>query len=389
MEISVKELFAQECEHATKTHQCTECRYEVGVVLVPDDIIEQGLLEIEEAGVVDIDAPIELTGEIQVNDMRTVHMSTRVEGVIASTHVDMGQRVEESQVLFEIDSVELGEAEMAFVQAKSELGIAGKNHDRQLKLEKAGVTSEKEYLEAKQALAQARIDHDTARKKLLLLGMSAKDVKTIAKKVKGEKFGRLETRSPLAGTVIALHAPVGELLEPGDEVLTVSDLSSLWVWVDIYENDLGEVVEHQQSGDLRATVEVQAWPGEEFVGTVDLVGATMEEATRTVKARISIPNPDGRLRPGMFGQVRLYIPMGRGTLAVPDTAVQSDEGVDFVFVHVEGEYFVRRKVETGRRAGSHVEIVSGIEIGQSIVVKGAFLLKSDVLRSKMGAGCAD
>jgi len=338
---------------------------------------------------VDIDAPIELNGEIQVNDLRTVHMSTRVEGVIASTHVDMGQWVEESQVLFEIDSVELGEAEMAFVEAKSDLGIAGKNHDRQLKLRKAGVTSEREYLEAKQALAQARVDHDTARKKLLLLGMSVKDVKTIARKVKGEKFGRLEIRSPLAGTVISLHAPVGELLEPGDEVLTVSDLSSLWVWVDIYENDLAEVVEHHERGDLRATVEVQAWPGEEYTGTVDLVGATMEEATRTVKARISISNPDGRLRPGMFGQVRLYVPVGKAVLAVPDTAVQSDEGVDFVFVHVKDEYFIRRKVETGRKAGSLVEIVSGLESGQSIVVKGAFLLKSDVLRSKMGAGCAD
>lgn len=389
MDRTVEELLSTECEHGIKSYLCDDCRYEVGVVRVPADLLDEELLEVQPASAVSLDAPIELTGEIRVNELRTVHLSSRVEGVVTATMVDIGEKVEPSQVLFEVDSVELGESEMAFIEAKAVLAIARKNHQRQKKLLDAGITSEREYLEARQALEKATVEHAAKRKKLLLLGLSEKNIKNIHKKVKGDQFGRIESRTPLKGTVIGLHAPVGELLEPGEEVVTVSDLGSLWVWVDVYEDDLGMVIDHHSRGDLRATVEVKAWPGEEFEGVVDLVGAVMDESTRTVKARILLPNPDGRLRPGMFGQVRVYVPSEDGALAVPVQAVLSDEGREFVFVHVDDEYYVRREVKTGRRAEGFVEVLEGVESGQAVVVRGAFLLKSDVLRSKMGAGCAD
>jgi cobalt-zinc-cadmium efflux system membrane fusion protein len=136
-------------------------------------------------------------------------------------------------------------------------------------------------------------------------------------------------------------------------------------------------------------VHVAAYPDRSFPGTLDLLGRSMDEATRTVKSRVLLPNPDGLLRPGMFARVHLALPGDERALAVPADALLADEGREFVFVHHEGEYFVRRPVKSGRQLEGHVEIVEGLAAGQTVAGQGAFLLKSDVLRSKMGAGCAD
>jgi cobalt-zinc-cadmium efflux system membrane fusion protein len=115
----------------------------------------------------------------------------------------------------------------------------------------------------------------------------------------------------------------------------------------------------------------------------------VSEQTRTARARIVVPNPRGALRPGMFVTVRIAAPGGGTAIAVPKVAVIADEGRPFVFVHHEGDYWVRRPVTLGRRVDDKVEIVAGLVPGQRIIADGSFLLKSDVLRSKMGAGCAD
>jgi cobalt-zinc-cadmium efflux system membrane fusion protein len=124
-------------------------------------------------------------------------------------------------------------------------------------------------------------------------------------------------------------------------------------------------------------------------GSVDVVSGTVSEQTRTARARIVVPNPTGALRPGMFVTVRIAGPSGGAAVAVPKVAVLADEGRTFVFVHHEGDYWVRRPVTLGRRLDDKVEIVAGLAPGQRIIADGSFLLKSDVLRSKMGAGCAD
>ena len=144
-----------------------------------------------------------------------------------------------------------------------------------------------------------------------------------------------------------------------------------------------------ERGTLRAGVTVKAFPGEVFPGTVDLVGPTMDEKTRTVKLRLAVKNGEGKLRAGMFAAVQVYLPGDVGALAVPRGAVLADEGRSFVFVHHHGDFFIRRPLGTGRSSLDWVEVTGGLSGGEAVVTDGAFLLKSDVLRSKMGAGCAD
>jgi len=188
--------------------------------------------------------------------------------------------------------------------------------------------------------------------------------------------------------VLEMHAVPGEQVRPDEAILTVGDLSDLWIWADLYEDQLGQVLTHEKA-KLRAGVSVKSFPGELFPGSVDFVAPTMDEKTRTVKARIAVKNPSGKLRAGMFAAVQLYLPGDEEGLAVPRAAVLADEGRSFVFVRQQGEFFMRRPVVTGRTGLDWIEVTKGLSGGETVASEGAFLLKSDVLRSKMGAGCAD
>jgi len=196
-------------------------------------------------------------------------------------------------------------------------------------------------------------------------------------------------RAPADGIVLEMHAVPGELVKTDKSIVTVGDVSSVWVWADLHEDQLGRVLDAQSGGKLRAEVAVKAFPDSAFPGSVDFVGPTMDERTRTVKVRVAAANPDSRLRAGMFASVWIFLPGQEEALAVPKAAMLSDEGRSFVFVHHHGDYWVRRPVEPGRRWLDWVEVKNGLSGSETVAADGSFLLKSDVLRSKMGAGCAD
>ena len=201
--------------------------------------------------------------------------------------------------------------------------------------------------------------------------------------------GRLLMRAPVDGTVLVLHAVPGEVAKTEESLATIGDNATVWVWADLYERDIARVTAGQATTPLAAAVSVRAYANEELPGTVGFLSPAMDEASRTVKLRIEVPNPRGRLLAGMFATVKVYLPGSEDALAVPTDAVLEDERRSFVFVRHHDDYFVRRPVALGRPWATFVELTSGVMDGQEVVSGGAFLMKSDVLRSKMGAGCAD
>jgi len=386
----VDELFAAECEHGVKTHACAECRYEVGVARVPAELRSGGLVHTATVGRQRADATVALTGEVAFDETRVVHLASRVEGLIRDVHVTLGQPLAAGDPLVEVDSVALGEAESAYLESRARLALARRGAERQAALARERITSERELLAARAEARTADIELRAARERLLRLGMTPEDVQTLDSAELGSADGRVVLRAPRAGVVLKMHAVPGESVDAGEEILLLGDPSSLWVWADLYEGDLAAVEAQRAQGALPAVVRVKAFPDAEFAGTLDHLSATMDEETRTLKVRIAVANPDGRLRAGMFADVSLAVAgAGAEVLAVPKAALLEDEGRSFAFVHREGEYFVRRPVEPGREWGDWVEVAGGLQGGETIVTEGAFLLKSDVLRSKMGAGCAD
>ncbi len=377
----VAELFAASCEHGTKTFECDECRYEVGVVKAPEDLFKGGLLNRSTAKGRAVSTPLRLTGEIQFDDRLVAHVSTQAEGIMRKVYVTQGDEVKKGRPLLSLESVAVGEAQADLLAAEAEVTLARRNSERITALRAEGISSEKEVINATQSLESARIRRDAAAGTLRRLGNRGS--------APSGSTGRLVLRSPRNGTILAMHAVSGEVARADASLVTVGDNASLWVWADLYEDQYAKVAEAQRARPLTAAVSVKAFPGSTFTGTVDFLSPAMSESSRTVKLRIAVPNPEGKLLAGMFADVDLFLPGEDQALTVPKRAVMEDEGRSFVFVHHDGPYYVRRKVMTGRTFGEWVEIVSGLKGGETVVADGAFLMKSDVLRSKMGAGCAD
>jgi cobalt-zinc-cadmium efflux system membrane fusion protein len=159
------------------------------------------------------------------------------------------------------------------------------------------------------------------------------------------------------------------------------------VWANLKESDA--IALNPSGSKIPAEVTAQGSGGKKYQSTLDVISGMMHEQTRTVRARITVSNSEGLLRPGMFVNVKLLLPGGEHVVAVPKVAVLADEGRTFVFVHKEADYWIRRPVTLGETFGNQVIIRNGLTSGQKIIADGSFLLKSDVLRKKMGAGCAD
>jgi membrane fusion protein, heavy metal efflux system len=385
----VEELFAATCEHDRKTHECDECRYQVGVVRVPETLLEEGLVKTATAGRRPLETPVPLTGEVRFAERKVTHLSPRADGVIRKVLVALGEKVAAGQPLLEMESAALGEAESSYLEAEATLRLARKALDRQAALREEGISSEKEFLAARQEAESAGIRAQAAGDRLRRLGLPQAGIDGLGKAGPAAAQGRLVLRAPAAGTILDMHAVPGEAVRPDQNVFTIGDLSQMWVLADVYEGQVNQVLAHEHHDDMRATVTAKAFPGEVFPASVDFVAPSMDEKTRTLKVRIGVPNPGGKLRAGMFVNVELYLPSGPDALVVPRAALLSDEGRSFVFVRHHGEYWVRRPVEPGRASGDQVEIRKGLSGGETVVTEGCFLLKSDVLRSKMGAGCAD
>lgn len=380
------ELFAAACEHGVETHACDECRYEVGVARVPAHLIAEGLVTTARVEARAVTAPVALTGEVRFDERRVGHVSALAEGVVTAVHVALGDRVRRGQPLVTLDCAAVGEAQAEYLAARGLLELARRDHARVAALREEAIAAERELLQAQQAREAAEIRAAGALAGLARYGVSAAEAGALAE---GDVRGRLTLRAPQDGDVLAMHAVPGELAGTDEPLLTIGDRATVWVWADLYEGDLAAVSRAQANSELAAAVAVGAYPGEEFSGVVDLVSPSMEESSRTVKVRVAVPNPDGRLLAGMFADVRIFLPGAATAPAVPSSAVLSDEGREFVFVHHHDDYYVRRPVVTGRAAAGWVEVLSGLSPAQTVVAEGAFLLKSDVLRAKMGAGCAD
>jgi cobalt-zinc-cadmium efflux system membrane fusion protein len=384
----VDALLARSCEHRRKTFECDECRYSVGVARVPKTLLEDGLVKTAVATRQKLEAPLALTGEIRFDERRVTHLAPSTEARVRAVRVTLGQRVRAGEPLVDLESVALGEAQSHYLEARGALELARRAAERVEALHEEKIASEKEWLQARADRETAVLRVRAAREKLLRLGHTPAEVDAFAARSASGDRGALVLRAPAAGTVLEMHAVPGELVRPDASILTIGDLSTLWLWADLYEDQLGRVVSASQRA-LRAGVSVKAFPGEVFPGSVDFVGPTMDEKTRTVKLRIEVKNRDGKLRAGMFAAVELYLPGEEEGLTVPRPAVLSDGGRSFVFVHHHGEFFIRRPVEAGRSSVDWIEVKKGLAGGETVATHGAFLLKSDVLRSKMGAGCAD
>lgn len=382
IERGYEELLKKQCEHNVSIIECDGCRHEVGVVKIDKSIIEE-IITIKDVESLNIDVTLKATGEVGPNRDRFVIVSPRVSGVVKELFVDWGNHVKKGQKLAILDSIELGEVRANYKKAMAMLRMAKKNYSREKTLYKQKISSTKHFLEAENAYEQAQIELKALKEKLILMGQQEGDIQDIAEDQVSSLFS---LSAPFDGTVIEKNVAIGELKDAFTPIVTISDLTNLWVWFDIYEKDIPIVFRGN-----KVMISVASYPDEQFEGLVTYIGATVNEKTRTVKVRAEVDNRHEKLKPGMFAKVLLLHQSDtmNSSPVVPVETVQTDGQKHFVFVPLKEGYFLRRDVTLGARVDGHVKVISGLNKNDRVVVKGGFLLKSEIMKERFGEGCAD
>jgi Cu(I)/Ag(I) efflux system membrane fusion protein len=220
-----------------------------------------------------------------------------------------------------------------------------------------------------------------ARQRLEYAGIAAQDIAIIARS--GEAQRAVNIRAPVRGYVARKGVVRGAYVQPGAELYQIADLSTVWVLADVYESELSRVKVGQ-----RATVELPAYPGRQFVGEVQFLYPALNTGSRTLQARIVLANPDLMLRPGMYGDVRLEAEAAEAVL-IPREALVDTGDYQYVFVARGAGRFEPRRVKAGQEGQGKVEVVSGLDEGERVVTAANFLLDSESrLRAALEPGPA-
>ncbi|MEM8962242.1 MAG: efflux RND transporter periplasmic adaptor subunit [Acidobacteriota bacterium] len=352
---------------------------ENGVVELTPEAIERIGLETEPVVRRLLAASRVTTGQVGFDEERLAHVSARVGGRLVRVPARLGATVTASEALAVVDSMQLGEAKADFLRARARHEVATRRFAREQNLHAGQIISDQAFQEAEAVAREFATDLAAHRETLQLLGMTTAAIEQLD--WTDDDASLVTIRAPFAGTIVEREATLGELVHVEDVLFTLADLSWMWLWIDLYERDLA----HVQVGES-VEVRLDAWPGEMIRGEIDYVDAQLDPERRTVRARVDLANPDGRLRPGMFARVTLSSSTEQASesTAIPRVALERDGERSIVFVEIEPGRYEARTVELGRASEDHVEIRSGVALGDLVVTKGSFLLKSQAAGDEIG-----
>ena len=325
-----------------------------------------------------ISTTLSATGVIELNADRLSRIGPRTAGRIRKILVSQGSRVRAGQDLAYFDSPELGTAWAELLKTRSKVALNLKALTREETLFAKCVSPEKDVLKARHDLADAETDLRLAQERLRLLGV---DVPRLESETNSGQHPLIPLISTISGAVIEKNVSEGEVVGPEKVLFTVADLSTLWLLIDLYEKDLAQV-----RPGTPVSVVVTAFPDKPFRGRISYIADVVDEKTRVVRARVSVDNGSGLLKPGMFAAVTIDSAKGRAEslIAVPDEAVFFDGTERYVFIKVTPDTFVKRAVKMGRTFGRQFELTEGVREGESVVVKGVFPLKAELKKEALG-----
>ena len=360
-------------------HGGHEAHDEDQIIRLDATALERLGLIIAEAHPGQLEVTTELPGEVQVNGDKMAHVGPRVTGVARQVLVSLGDSVRTGQVLAVLESRELADAKASYLAAAERKKLAEATFAREERLRQKMVSSEQDFLDASNGLAEAKIEMRSAQQKLFALGFTDSDVRGIAD-APDENYTKYRIRAPFDGQIIDRHITVGETISAEMPAFTVADLSDVWIDLRVYQKDIGAI----QTGQM---ARVTTNHGDEAELAINFVQPLVGEETRTALARIIAPNADGVWHPGCFVTARVAIEKTEASgIVVPASAlIRMEDGDDVIFVETS-EGFEARVISSGRRSREQVEILSGLETGDRYVAKGGFSLKAELGKGSFGDG---
>jgi membrane fusion protein, copper/silver efflux system len=300
------------------------------------------------------------TGSVEVDETRLAEVQVRFAGWIQKVYVDSTFKpVQKGQPLLTIYSPELVRTENEYLLAKQNRGLLAQSTV-------PGVASGAGTLVS------------SALERLKQWGLPERDIQELEET--GQVKHDFEIDSPAAGLIIERNALPTMYVQPGTKLYSIADLSTVWVYAQLFQNDIGRV----KVGDS-AVITVDSYPGRTFPGRVSFISPQLDQTTRTAKVRLEIANPDMKLSLGMFVNVKLDLALGR-QLIIPASGVYQSGTRQIAFIDHGDGHFEPREIETGARAGEDFVVIKGLKAGERVATSANFLLDSESqLQAAMGS----
>jgi membrane fusion protein, heavy metal efflux system len=305
---------------------------------------------------------LDIPAHIEADPTRVVHVFAPAGGRIVEMKVRPWDRVEQGAILATLESSDLARAVADYHKALVDNQVKQKELARAQDLFDHHATSEREYQQAQGDAQQSQAEVEAAREQIQVFGMDPDHAST-----------QLLVKAPRSGVILDVGAASGEFsqaLAASLPLCTIADITTLWAMGDIYEKDLTAARPGEE-----AQITLNAYPGQHWTGRLSVVSATVDAATHTLRLRVVLPNRDGRIKPAMFGSIRLLRSSTQG-IVVPSTAVLQEGNDAYIFVSKGNGRFERRSVKLGRTIDGTLEVVSGVNAGDTIVSEGAIFLRA-------------
>jgi len=334
---------------------------EHGHIVIPEGSPLRDRLTIEALEARPVRRALEAPAHVEADPSHVAHITPPLAGRIVTLAVHFGEEVRAGDTLVTIDSPDLAAAQSEYLDARAGLAQADRNLARQQDLNAHGIAAhaDLENAQTQREIANAELDRSTSR--LRLLG------------VRTGAVGRpLAVRAPISGRVVELHVSVGEFhSDLAASLMTIADLSTVWVTADVQERDLSRV-----ALGMQVSAALAAYPDTPVPGHVLYIGDLLDPETRTLPVRIEFQNPELRLHPGMFANVT-FEETARPEIIVPQTAVvlRGDHNVVFVEIPSAPWTFEEREVTLGPPVGDELVVTQHLNPGDHVVVQNAVLLQ--------------
>jgi cobalt-zinc-cadmium efflux system membrane fusion protein len=332
-----------------------------GVVYIPEKSPLRERLKLGVAQAYTGGVALSTPASVEADPAHFARIYPPLSGHVQSLFVRFGDRVARGQALLALDSSDFTAAQNDYFKARSAADLTERTLSRQRDLQEHGIA-------AKREVEQAENDNAVAKSEL---SRTANRLRTLGLNPERAQFGQpMTVYSPVAGRVVDMSVAVGEFRNDATApMMTIADLSTVWLTANVQEKDASRIFVGQ-----KVDAHFAAFPQEPLKGTVLFIGDLLDPDTRTIKVRIELPNPDGRLKPGMFATVS-FSEAAREIVAVPTTALFEDGDTSVVFVETQPWTFQRRPVVVESQQGDLTLLKSGLSVGDRIVSASGLLLK--------------
>jgi membrane fusion protein, heavy metal efflux system len=308
------------------------------------------------------------SARVETDASRVARIGSPVDGRITRVLVFEGQRVHQGQVLAMLHSNALSDTQFAFVKACSQEKLAEQGAERARQLVQSDVIGKAELQKREAEVLQSSTEVASLRAQLRGLGMSEDAIQKL------ESTRKLNSEYPIissiSGTVIERKVTIGQVVQPADPAFLVADLSNLWFVAEVPEEQAGSLTVGKT-----VVATIPALPGTQVTGKLSFVGPVVNPETRTIQARMDLPNPNGAFKPEMLASMTFENKPEKG-LVIPSTAVVREDNKDHVFCQKSPSEFLLREVELGEEVADRRVVVSGLTADQKIVLDGAFHLNN-------------